>query len=100
MEFLTTEEQLKRIGEYLRARRLGENMTQGTLALRSGISLKAVRNIESGANPSMSSFVSVCRTLGCLDWVRGLEPPSMTRADIERYVRSGEFGRRRASGRV
>ena len=100
MEFLTTEEQVKRLGEYIRANRLGMDMTQQTLAKRSGISLKAVRNIESGVNSSMASFIAVCRTLGKTDWVATLAPPSMTRADIERYLRGSDTRRRRASGRV
>lgn len=100
MDFLTTKENLERLGSYLRSRRLGENITQLTLAKRSGISLKAVRNIESGSNASMFSFVAVCRTLGCIDWVQALEPPSMTRADMEHYLRGSETKRKRARSRV
>ena len=100
MEFLTIEECLKRLGEYIRDNRLGIDMTQRTLASRSGVSLKAVRNIESGANASLASYVAVCRTLGKTDWMAALQPPSMTRADIERYLRGSDTKRKRASGRV
>ena len=39
---------LKVLGENLKASRLAVNLSQQTAADRSGISLKAVRNIESG----------------------------------------------------
>jgi len=100
MDLMTTEERLKQLGEYIRANRLGLNLTQSTVAKRSGISLKAVRNIENGDNATMASFISVCRTLGKTDWMAALTPPSMTRSDIERYLRGNDEPRKRASGHV
>ena len=69
---------MRRIGENLRARRLRENLSQQTLASRSDVSLKAVKNLESGRGASVHSLVSVCRTLGAMDWVGSLAPASET----------------------
>ena len=76
MIFRTRQELMTLIGERLRARRLRENISQQTLAERSGISLKAVKNLESGCGASLLSLVSVCRTLGATDWVDSLGPAS------------------------
>ena len=74
MDFLTREEWMRRIGENLRARRLRENLSQQTVAARGDVSLKAVKNLESGRGASVHSLVSVCRTLGAMDWVDSLAP--------------------------
>ena len=100
MEFLTTGEQLKQLGGYVRGHRLAINISQQELAKRSGVSLKAVRNIESGANSTLESFVSVCRSLRKTDWIASLTPPEMSRDDFERYMRGTETKRKRASRHV
>ena len=76
MIFLTCEEWMERIGENLKARRLRENLSQQTLAARSGVSLNAVKNLESGRGASVHSLVSVCRTLGAVGWIDSLAPES------------------------
>ena len=78
MIFLTCEEWMERIGENLKARRLRENLSQQTLAARSGVSLNAVKNLESGRGASVHSLVSVCRTLGAVGWIDSLAPASET----------------------
>lgn len=100
MEFSTIEEQLKLLGEYVRGHRLAMNTSQQELAKRSGVSLKAVRNIESGANSTLESFLAVCRTLRKTDWIAALMPPEMSRDDFERYIRGAETKRKRASRHV
>ena len=100
MQYLTLDEYLKLLGEDVRAHRLGMNITQQATADRSGVSLKAVRNIEDGKNASMKSFVAVCRTLGKLDWIAALEPPTVTRDDFDRFSRGETAKRKRASGHV
>ena len=59
------------------------NISQQELAKRSGISLKAVRNIESGGNSTLESFVAVCRSLRVTDWIASIAPPEMSRDDFE-----------------
>jgi transcriptional regulator with XRE-family HTH domain len=76
MIFLTREEWMKRLGENLRARRLRANLSQQTLAERSGLSLNAVKNMESGRGASVFSLVSACRTLGVMDWIDSIAPES------------------------
>ena len=100
MDFLTIEDRLTQLGEYARGHRLGMNISQQELAKRSGISLKAVRNIESGGNSTLESFVAVCRSLRVTDWIASIAPPEMSRDDFERYMRGTETKRKRASRHV
>ena len=75
---------LKVLGENLKASRLAVNLSQQVAAERSGISLKAVRNIEAGENASTSSLVSYCRTLKKTDWLMTLAPPELDESIFER----------------
>ena len=49
---------LKVLGENLKASRLADNLSQQVAADRSGISLKAIRNLEAGENASTLSLLS------------------------------------------
>ena len=64
---------LARIGLALKERRLRQNITQSILAKRSGISVTAVKRLESGLGATLGSFVLVCRTLGVDGWIGGLD---------------------------
>ena len=86
---------LKALGSNLRALRLADNLSQQTLAERSGISLKAVRNLEAGENSSTLSLLSYCRTLHKTDWLMELAPPEIGDSLFERRS-SGTSTRRRA----
>ena len=77
MVYRTREEMLKVLGENLKASRLAENLSQQIVAERSGISLKAVRNLESGENASTLSLLSYCRTIRKIDWLMALAPPEV-----------------------
>ena len=48
---------LKVLGENLKASRLADNLSQQVAADRSGISLKAIRNLEAGENASTLSLL-------------------------------------------
>ena len=89
---------LKVLGENLRASRLADNLSQQTAAERSGISLKAVRNLEAGKNASTLSLLSYCRTLRKTDWLMTLAPPEINDAMFER--RFAQKGRRQRAGRT
>ena len=95
MIYQTTSEMLVSLGEGLRAARLADNLSQTTAAERSGISLKAVRNLESGKNASTSSLVALCKTLRRVDWIANLAPPEISDALFDRPP--GAPTRRRAS---
>ena len=70
----TREEILKRIGSSIRGHRLQANITQLMLAERSGVSLNAIRHLESGVGASLGTFVQACRSLGKDRWIIDLEP--------------------------
>ena len=89
MIYRTKEEMLKVLGENLRAQRLAANISQQTAADRSGVSLKAIRNLELGENSSTLSLLAYCRTLGKVDWLMAIAPPEIDeslfkRRDIEK----------------
>jgi len=84
MIYQTREEMLKVLGENLRSARLAENLSQQIVAERSGISLKAVRNLESGENSSTLSLLSYCRTIRKIDWLMSLAPPEVDASLFER----------------
>ena len=75
---------MKVLGENLRSSRLAENLSQQTVADRSGISLKAVRNLEAGENSSTLSLLSYCRTIRKIDWLMSLAPPEVDASLFER----------------
>ena len=98
MIYRTRDEMLKVLGENLRASRLADNLSQQTAAERSGISLKAIRNLEAGENASTLSLLSYCRTLRKTDWLMTLAPPEINDALFER--RFAQKGRRQRAGRT
>ena len=98
MVYRTRDEMLKVLGENLRASRLADNLSQQTAAERSGISLKAIRNLEAGENASTLSLLSYCRTLRKTDWLMTLAPPEINDALFER--RFAHKGLRQRAGRT
>ena len=98
MVYRTRDEMLKVLGENLRASRLADNLSQQTAAERSGISLKAIRNLEAGENASTLSLLSYCRTLRKTDWLMTLAPPEINDVMFER--RFAQKGRRQRAGRT
>ena len=77
MVYRTKKEILKVLGENLKASRLALNISQQRAAEQSGISLKAIRNLEDGMNSSTESLVSYCRVLRKIDWIMLLAPPEL-----------------------
>lgn len=95
---LTTIETEHQVGEQLRALRLGRNIDQQTLAERAGISLRAVKNIESGSGSTLRTLVLVARALGREDWFAAMAP--VATIDTLATVRSAkprQRARRRAA---
>ena len=84
MIYNTAVEMLQTLGTNLKEVRLRLNISQQVAADRSGISLKAVRNIEGGLNASTESLVKYCRTLRKTDWLMSLAPPELDPAIFER----------------
>lgn len=86
MIYRTKQEMLTFLGDNLKATRLALNISQQTAAERSGISLKAIRNLENGANSSTESLLCYCRTLRKTDWIDSLAPPELDDALFERKI--------------
>ena len=62
-------------------------MTQEDLANRAGVSLGALKNIESGAGANLTSLVKVVRALGREDWLAALLPPAEPAVSPVRMLR-------------
>ena len=96
MLYETNTEMLATLGRSLRAARLADNISQQTAADRSGISLKAVRNIEDGRNASTLSLMALCKTLRLTDWIVGIAPPVL---NDDYFGRPPDHPRQRAGAR-
>jgi len=83
------------IGTMVRRERLQQNLSQQTVADRSGISMTAVKNLEAGKDAVLSTFVRVCRTLGKDDWIMTLGPAHAV--SIADYAKRGNKPRIRAA---
>jgi transcriptional regulator with XRE-family HTH domain len=70
----TSKELEVELGEQLRALRVNRNIDQKTMAERAGVSLRALRNLESGAGTTLRTLVSVVRALGRQDWLLRVGP--------------------------
>ena len=84
MIYENRETMLAALGSNLRAARLAMNISQRAAAARSGISLKAVRNLECGENASTISLISLCRTLKKTDWLMSIAPAMIDESAVER----------------
>lgn len=84
------EDLLMVLGERIRELRLRENIAQTVLAARSGVSLKAVKNLENGTGATVASLLRVLRTLGRTEWIDtlgpkvGISPMQMLKRNKER----------------
>lgn len=100
----TPEEIENQVGEDLRARRLQRNLTQATLAERAGVSVNALKRLESGQGSSLRTLICLVRALDRTDWFRAIAPvatinpltlvrgrPARQRASRQRQGPSGEI---------
>jgi transcriptional regulator with XRE-family HTH domain len=71
---LTTEEMEAALGDKLKALRLSRNLDQQTLAERAGVSVRALRSLESGQGSTLKTLVAVLRALGRQDWLNTIAP--------------------------
>lgn len=96
----TVEEMEVDLGEKLKRVRLNKNLDQKTLAARSGVSVRALRNLEGGAGTTVKTLLSVVRALGRETWLETVAPvatvnPLTLTARAEQRMRA--TGRRTAS---
>ena len=75
MEIIRTSAELEELlGSRLRELRLLKNLDQKTLAERAGISVNAVKHLESGKGARVSSLIKLLRALDRADWLEALAP--------------------------
>ncbi|PAJ93681.1 helix-turn-helix domain-containing protein [Burkholderia ubonensis] len=74
MRSRTVKEWEVELGESLRTLRLHRNLDQATLAARAGISVRSLRNLESGNGSSLHTLIEVVRTLGRESWLELIAP--------------------------
>jgi len=70
LRFATESELQSALGQRMRRLRLARNLDQRETAEKAGISLSAIRNLESGRGATTSTLL---RTLKALDSLQGLE---------------------------
>jgi len=90
---LTPDEMEAERGERLRTLRLFRNLGQKTLAALAGVSVRALRDLESGRGSRVKTLVCVLCALGLQDWINTIAPPDT----ISPSARTREKSRQRAS---
>jgi transcriptional regulator with XRE-family HTH domain len=62
------------LGSHLRELRILRNLDQVSLAERAGVSLNALKHLESGKGARVNSLIKVLRALDRADWLETLAP--------------------------
>lgn len=62
------------LGSRLKKLRVHRNLDQATLSARSGISVRALRNLESGSGSTLETLIRVVRALGREAWLDVIAP--------------------------
>lgn len=62
------------LGANLRALRLDRDLEQTTLAERAGVSVTALKRLESGRGSTTHTLISILRVLGREDWLKTIAP--------------------------
>jgi transcriptional regulator with XRE-family HTH domain len=62
------------LGGRLRALRLDRNLEQTTLAERAGVSVTALKRLESGRGSTIHTLIGILRALGREDWLETIAP--------------------------
>ncbi|MFK0380221.1 helix-turn-helix transcriptional regulator [Pandoraea sp. NPDC090278] len=70
----TVEEMESDLGDKLKRLRLNKNLDQQSLAARAGVSVRALRSLESGEGSTIKTLLSVIRALGRESWLQTVAP--------------------------
>ena len=73
-ELSTPEELANAIGESIRLLRLQKNLPQKSLAAQAGVSMSALRHLESGQGANLGTLIRVVRALDKQEWLEALAP--------------------------
>lgn len=99
MEIIRSSADLEELlGSRLRELRLLKNLDQKSLAERAGISLNAVKHLESGKGARVNSLIKVVRALERTDWLDTLAP--IVSISPMQMLKSGSREPRRARRRA
>lgn len=95
-QLLTNDEAQADFGKAMRQLRLSKNLDQKTVAAQAGISVGAIKNLESGAGATLKTLISVLRVLGRLDSLKALAPvPTLDPLQMLRTAKSRQRASRR-----
>ncbi len=75
---------LKEIGKRIRERRIGFSLSQNSLTIKAGISIRRLSSIENGMDTSFSNIIAICRVLNCYSNLDLLIPETVTFESIKR----------------
>jgi len=85
LNFLSSSEIVKLLGQRLKQERLLREWTQAELARRAAVSLTTISNLEAGRNVSVETFVQVAMVLGRTQELSELfQPKVQSLADMQR----------------
>ena len=73
-EISSPEELVLAVGEGVRNLRLQKNLSQVSLAAQAGVSMSALRHLESGQGANLTTLIRVVRALDKQEWLRSLAP--------------------------
>ena len=85
MQLYDPDEAARQLADRLRAERLRQDLTQGTLAKRSGVSLPTVQRYERTGQTTVENLLKLCHALGRLDEFAELlaPPPASSLSELE-----------------
>lgn len=71
---ITPAELVVAVGESIRSLRLQKNLSQSVLSAQAGVSMNALRHLESGQGANLTTLVRVVRALEKQEWLQNLAP--------------------------
>lgn len=74
MRIGTPDEIAADVGSHLKTLRIHKNLDQAEVAARAGISVRSLRNLESGDGSSLHTLILVLRVLGRETWLDTIAP--------------------------
>jgi transcriptional regulator with XRE-family HTH domain len=73
-KLMTIEEMEQQLGASIRRLRLQKNLDRGTVCQMAGISLNALRHLETGSGTTVKTLLLVTRALNRLEWLDAIAP--------------------------
>ena len=85
MQLYDPDEAARRLADHVRAERLRQELTQDSLAKRSGVSLPTIQRYERTGQTTVENLLKLCHALGRLDEFAELlaPPPASSLSELE-----------------